>query len=79
MHYYILGGGIGYKQDSLFFGKLGLSDLTMDYKSWRFIANSEIYQQLLDNKGIDKNLDVDFFPLYRYNPMAIASSKGQEN
>ena len=79
MRYYNLGGGIGYKQDSLFFGKLGLSDLTMDYKSWRFIIHPEIYQQLLDDKGIDKNLEVDFFPLYRYTPMLIVSSEEKEN
>jgi hypothetical protein len=79
MRYYNLGSGIGYKQDTLFFGKLGFSDLTMDYKSWRFIVNPEIYQQLLDDKGIDKNLDVDFFPLYRYNPPVTVLSEGKEN
>jgi hypothetical protein len=66
MRYYNLGGGIGFKEDNLFKWKLGFTDFCLDYKSWRFIANPIIYQELLDKKNIDKNADIDFFPLYRY-------------
>lgn len=69
MRYYNLGGGLGFQNDTLFYWKKAFSDLLFDYKSWRYIANPVIYQQLLDQKGIDKNTEVDFFPLYRYTPV----------
>lgn len=65
MRYYNLGGGLGFRRDSLFEWKNAFSDLLFGYKSWRYIANPTIYQQLLDQKGIDKDTKVDFFPLYR--------------
>ncbi|MDB4925256.1 GNAT family N-acetyltransferase [Mucilaginibacter sp.] len=73
MRYYNLGGGLGFQKDSLFYWKNAFSDLLFDYKSWRYIANPVIYQQLLDQKGIDKNTEVDFFPLYRYT-LALQTS-----
>lgn len=66
MKYYNLGGGLGYKNDSLFYWKATFSDLHLPYQTWRFIADPAIYQSLLDERGIDKNTEVDFFPLYRY-------------
>jgi hypothetical protein len=66
INYYNLGGGIGFKDDNIFKGKTALTDLTFDYKSWRFIANPCVYRQLLAAKGINEDTDVDFFPLYRY-------------
>ncbi|WP_183564219.1 GNAT family N-acetyltransferase [Mucilaginibacter sp. SP1R1] len=66
MRYYNLGGGVGFKEDALFKWKQGFSELCFDYKSWRYIANPAIYQELLDEKELDKNADIDFFPLYRY-------------
>jgi len=66
MRYFNLGGGLGFKEDSLLHWKLAFTDNTFDYKSWRYIANPTVYQQLLDEKGIDKNAEIDFFPLYRY-------------
>jgi hypothetical protein len=65
MKYYNLGGGLGFKNDSLFAWKAAFSNFHLPYKSWRFIANPTVYQQLLDEKGIDKNAEIDFFPLYR--------------
>ncbi len=66
MRYYNLGGGVGFKEDSLFRWKRAFSDLFLEYKSWRYIANPVIYQQLLEQNSIDKSTEVDFFPLYRY-------------
>jgi hypothetical protein len=66
MRYFNLGGGLGFKEDSLLNWKLAFTDNTFDYKSWRYIANPTVYQQLIDEKGIDKDAEIDFFPLYRY-------------
>ncbi|PTQ96667.1 acetyltransferase (GNAT) family protein [Mucilaginibacter yixingensis] len=65
MKYYNLGGGLGFKQDSLFSWKASFSDLFLPYSTWRYIANPTAYNALLDERGIDKNSDLDFFPLYR--------------
>lgn len=63
--YFNLGGGVGFQRDSLFEWKKAFSDIIFDFKSLRHIANPTVYQQLLDQKGIDKDTNVDFFPLYR--------------
>ncbi|MCC8426359.1 GNAT family N-acetyltransferase [Mucilaginibacter sp. UR6-11] len=65
MRYFNLGGGLGFQKDSLFNWKSSFSDLFFDYRSWRYIANPTVYQHLLDQRGIDKDSKVDFFPLYR--------------
>ncbi|MGN6179174.1 MAG: GNAT family N-acetyltransferase [Mucilaginibacter sp.] len=65
MKYYNLGGGLGYKEDSLFYWKATFSDLHLPYQTWRFIADPAVYQSLLDQRSIDKDTEVDFFPLYR--------------
>lgn len=65
MKYLHLGGGFGFKEDSLFKWKSLFSDSYLEYKSLRFIVNDEIYHELVDKKGIDRDADVDFFPLYR--------------
>jgi len=65
MRYYNLGGGVGFKEDSLFTWKAAFSPLHLPYKTWRYIANPAVYNALLEERGIDKNSDVDFFPLYR--------------
>jgi hypothetical protein len=67
MRYYNLGGGLGFKKDAIFTWKTAFSDLQLDFRSWRFIANPTVYQHLLDEKGIDRDAAIDFFPLYRYN------------
>ena len=68
MKYYHLGGGLGYKEDSLFEWKLGFSNMVLDYCSWRFIANKAVYNQLVEKSGNQIHTDVDFFPLYRMIP-----------
>lgn len=60
-----LGGGVGFKNDSLFRWKSSFSDLFMDYKSLRYIADHSVYDSLVNRSGIDKNTNLDFFPLYR--------------
>jgi len=65
MKYYHLGGGLGFKQDSLYEWKRGFSDFTLDYKSWRYIADVNKYNMLLDERSIDHHDKIDFFPLYR--------------
>ncbi|MGN6397860.1 MAG: GNAT family N-acetyltransferase [Mucilaginibacter sp.] len=66
MRYMNLGGGLGFKEDSLLQWKLSFTDNTLGFKTWRYIANAPVYQLLLNEKGIDENTGVDFFPLYRY-------------
>jgi len=67
MDYFHLGGGLGYKEDSLLRWKLNFSDLTLPHKSWRFVVNQEVYNDLVMQSGNDLNNTVDFFPLYRLN------------
>src|SRR5690606_23493484 len=66
MKFYHLGSGLGFKEDSLFEWKKGFSDLFLDYYSWRFIPEESLYLKMLKNQGIDPDISVDFFPLYRY-------------
>lgn len=66
LKYYNLGGGLGFKEDGLFAWKASFTSNHLKYYSWRHIANPTVYQLLLDEKGINRDLDVDFFPLYRY-------------
>ncbi|WP_316839634.1 GNAT family N-acetyltransferase [Pedobacter gandavensis] len=65
MKYMNLGGGLGFKKDSLFQWKSSFSDLFLDYKSFRFIVNPSAYKALVDKTGLSKHINIDFFPLYR--------------
>jgi hypothetical protein len=65
MKYLNLGGGLGFKKDSLFDFKSTFSDIYYDYKTWRYISDPDNYLKLLSDAGIDPNNSVDFFPLYR--------------
>ncbi|WP_421939510.1 GNAT family N-acetyltransferase [Pedobacter sp.] len=66
--YFNLGGGVNFKEDNLFGWKMGFSKLCFEFNSWRYIANSDLYNSLLQQKAIDSGSNVDFFPLYR-NPV----------
>lgn len=66
MKFYHLGGGIGFKEDTLFEWKKGFSQYFLDYYSWRFVSEKNIYLKLVEKQGIDPNSQIDFFPLYRY-------------
>lgn len=65
MKYYNLGGGFGYKEDSLYQWKSTFSNLTFNHKSWRYIVDPGAYEDILHKFDIDNNSNVDFFPLYR--------------
>ncbi|WP_316748994.1 GNAT family N-acetyltransferase [Pedobacter gandavensis] len=65
MRYLHLGGGVGFKMDTLFNWKAGFSDLFLEYKSWRYVANNPVYAALVNKRKIDHGRNVDFFPLYR--------------
>lgn len=65
MKFFHLGGGLGFKEDSLFRWKSAFSDLFLNYKSFRFIANRKAYNSLLDKRGVDRKVETDYFPLYR--------------
>ncbi len=67
MYYFNLGGGRGFKDDSLFAYKSSFSDTFLEYKTWRFISDKKAYHEILNKRNIDPQLDIDFFPLYRYN------------
>jgi hypothetical protein len=68
--YLNLGGGLNFKEDTLYYWKTGFSNFSLDFNSWRFVANKPVYESLLAEKGIDEELEVDFFPLYRYQLVA---------
>lgn len=63
--YYNLGGGLGFKEDSLFLWKTNFSSLTFNYQTWRFVADQEAYTALILQQDIEPQTEVDFFPLYR--------------
>lgn len=65
LKYFNLGGGLGFRKDSLFEWKIRLSPLTFNYKTWRYVADPVRYDQLIDHYGIDRNAHLDYFPLYR--------------
>ena len=76
MHYFNLGGGLGFKDDNLLHWKLSFTDNTRTFKTWRYIANLPAYEQLLGEQGIDASSGIDFFPLYRYRPLTqLANSQ----
>lgn len=66
MHYFNLGGGYGFKRDSLFDFKVSFSDLLVDFKTWRYIVDKKAYTELVKEANIDPNDEIDYFPLYRY-------------
>lgn len=65
MKYLHLGGGVGGKEDSLFVFKSGFSNLFFDFKTWRYVANQPVYNQLVEEKCKNKELTNVIFPLYR--------------
>ncbi|HEY1008837.1 MAG TPA: GNAT family N-acetyltransferase, partial [Daejeonella sp.] len=65
MKYLHLGGGVGGKEDSLFVFKSGFSNLFFDFKTWRYIANEPVYNQLVEERCKNKEFEHVIFPLYR--------------
>lgn len=66
--YFNLGGGVGFKDNSLLEWKLGFSDGVLPHQSWRFVVDQLVYNDLVEKAGHDINDTVDFFPLYRLMP-----------
>ena len=65
MKYFHLGGGVGGSEDSLFNWKAGFSDLFLDFKTWRYVANEDAYNLLVEQRVTELEPAADFFPLYR--------------
>ncbi|WP_225874766.1 GNAT family N-acetyltransferase [Pedobacter hiemivivus] len=63
MKYFHLGGGVGGKEDTLFMFKSLFSDLFLKDYIWCYIADEQIYDQLVEQKKV--NPDSNYFPLYR--------------
>lgn len=67
--YFHLGGGVGSKNDQLFFFKSGFSKLQANYYTWRIISHKDIYEAAIKQKkeidNTQKEEDEDFFPAYR--------------
>jgi len=64
-----LGGGVGGKNDGLFFFKTGFSKLVAEFYTWRIILNQSIYDdcvRIWEERSKTKSRNVmDFFPAYR--------------
>ena len=68
--YLNLGGGVGIKEDSLFYFKSGFSKDHKTFKLWKYIVNEEVYEDLVLKKHrkdfaiVNKSCD-EYFPCYR--------------
>ena len=68
--YLNLGGGVGTKEDSLFYFKSGFSKDHKTFKLWKYIVNEEVYSDLVLKKHqkdfaiVHKSCD-EYFPSYR--------------
>lgn len=62
-----LGGGLGSKEDDLFRFKSSFSNEYKMFKTWKYIVNQKVYEELCNTKNIsiDKELYKGFFPAYR--------------
>lgn len=60
-----LGGGFGGNRDNLFAFKAQFSHQHFPFKTWRYIHNKEMYDQLVNDKFRNHLPDSSFFPLYR--------------
>jgi hypothetical protein len=65
MHFLHLGGGVGGNEDSLFEFKAGFSDKILNFKTWRFVSDPDVYKNLVVDRWGKYDIRSDFFPLYR--------------
>lgn len=65
LQYFNLGGGVGFKEDTLFNWKAKFSDFRPEYFTWRFVVDDKAYAQILWERGIESTFSADHFPLYR--------------
>ena len=64
LKYFHLGGGVGGKEDSLFYYKSSFSNLFLEDKVWCYIADHAAYDSLV-NLNADRASPKKRFPLYR--------------
>ncbi|WP_286753473.1 MULTISPECIES: GNAT family N-acetyltransferase [Sphingobacterium] len=69
MKYFHLGGGLGGREDSLFKFKSSFSNLFLEDSTWKFVSDTVVYNDLIKERKSD--LNINYFPLYRYPEMAI--------
>ena len=69
MKYFHLGGGLGGREDSLFKFKSSFSNLFLEDSTWQFVSDTVTYNDLIKERKND--LDINYFPLYRYPGRAI--------
>jgi len=62
-----LGGGFGGSRDTLFEFKAQFSHQHFPFKTWRYVHNREMYDQLVYDKFRNQLPDSSFFPLYRWD------------
>jgi len=60
-----LGGGFGGNRDTLFEFKAQFSHQHFPFKTWRYVHNREVYDQLVEDKFRNDLPGSAFFPLYR--------------
>lgn len=67
--YLNLGGGVGAKEDSLFYFKSGFSKYTLPFKVWKYIVNQNVYENLVLRKRDIQfcKETLQYFPRYRVN------------
>lgn len=65
--YFNLGGGVGSKEDSLYYFKSGFSKDSTPFKVWKYIVNQNIYDNMVlqrkDIRYCEETLH--YFPIYR--------------
>ncbi|MEZ2415481.1 GNAT family N-acetyltransferase [Muriicola sp. E247] len=68
-NFFNLGGGVGAKEDSLFYFKSGFSNHTLPFKVWKYIINQKKYDELVSQRNVIANskYNSSFFPSYRFN------------
>lgn len=62
--YFNLGGGLGNQEDELFRFKTSFSKDFKPFKTWKHIANENVYKELIKKNEVG-DLESNFFPLYR--------------
>lgn len=65
MNYLHLGGGVGGREDSLFEFKAGFSNKHLSFKTWRYVADEDAYEELVKTHSNTSAPSSNFFPLYR--------------
>ena len=63
--YFNLGGGLGSNEDELFNFKASFSKDFKPFKVWKYVVNTQVYNDLVKQFNIAAQVNNDFFPLYR--------------